>query len=174
MTDVLIAPNENPFTLTSAGADFELLTVVSTTPAAVVLQVVEQGPPGVAGTSAVAKSAQAAEILTVGAPLRVDFLGQLYLADAATPNNSYVVGLAGATTNIGFACPVERTNLETPSWTAIVGAASLTPGATYFLSATPGMLTTTPPSTVGHTVVVIGKALSTTVMELTLSPPIML
>lgn len=45
----------------------------------------------------------------------------------------------------------------------VTGLSGLTPGATYYLSAaTKGLMTTTPPSTVGQYVVKLGKAVSAT------------
>jgi hypothetical protein len=49
----------------------------------------------------------------------------------------------------------------------VTGLSGLTAGATYYLSdATAGLLTTTPPSTLGHYVVRLGIALSTTEFNL--------
>lgn len=48
----------------------------------------------------------------------------------------------------------------------VVGLSGLTPGATYYLSAaTAGLMTTTPPSTLGQYVVRLGKAVSATELD---------
>lgn len=62
----------------------------------------------------------------------------------------------------------------TAEWDAVTGATGgLTPGATYFLSAaTAGRITATAPTNTGEFVVRLGKAISTTAIELTIQPPI--
>jgi len=64
----------------------------------------------------------------------------------------------------------------TDQWDAVAGTTGgLTPGAVYFLDpATPGKLTSTPPSAAGQFVVRVGKALSSTKLNLTLTAPIKL
>lgn len=47
---------------------------------------------------------------------------------------------------------------------ALVGFSGLTPGANYFLSETPGQITTTAPTASGTLVVPVGKALSETTL----------
>lgn len=57
----------------------------------------------------------------------------------------------------------------------LAGMSGLTPGATYYLSAaTSGLMTVTPPSTVGQYVVRLGKALSTTEFEIRVEREILL
>ena len=62
----------------------------------------------------------------------------------------------------------------TVQWDAVTGASGgLTPGSVYYLDpTTSGRLTVTAPSTVGQQVVRIGKALSTTEMDISCEPPI--
>ena len=64
----------------------------------------------------------------------------------------------------------------TGEWDAVTGqTGGLTPGAMYFLDpSTAGMMTTTPPTTVGHLVCKIGEAISTTEFEISISDPILL
>ena len=60
-------------------------------------------------------------------------------------------------------------------WTTVTGSVSLTPGATYYLSAaTPGFMTSTPPSTTGQSVVVVGHALTTQIFDIEIAQPILL
>lgn len=47
----------------------------------------------------------------------------------------------------------------------ITGLTGLTIGANYFLSSTPGTFTTTPPSTAGQTIQMVGYAVSTTTIN---------
>ena len=49
---------------------------------------------------------------------------------------------------------------------------SLTPGATYFLSATAGAVTTTPPTTSGYIVQAVGVAVNTTTINVEFEQPI--
>lgn len=57
----------------------------------------------------------------------------------------------------------------------LAGMSGLTPGATYYLSqTTAGLMTVTPPSTVGQYVVRLGKALSATEFEIRVERPILL
>lgn len=56
----------------------------------------------------------------------------------------------------------------------ITGLSGLTPGATYFLSTTPGEVTATPPSGSGNIVQEIGKAISETELQFMPRPPVTL
>lgn len=66
--------------------------------------------------------------------------------------------------------------LTTAQWDAITGGSGgLVPGLLYFLSpASAGKITTTPPTTPGQLVVVVGRALSPTVMLVAIQTPIQL
>jgi hypothetical protein len=60
-------------------------------------------------------------------------------------------------------------------WSAAIGASSLSPGESYFLSPdVPGMLTAIAPTTVGQFVVFVGVALSSTRFSVEIAPPIAL
>lgn len=73
-----------------------------------------------------------------------------------------------------------RTNgvltLTTAEWDALAGTTGgLTAGASYFLSAaTAGLITSTPPTTTGQYVVLIGKAVSTIALDIKIQEPILL
>jgi hypothetical protein len=64
----------------------------------------------------------------------------------------------------------------TGQWDTVTGeTGGLTAGAVYYLDpSTPGNLTQTAPSTVGQFVVRVGRAISTTEMEISVSQPILL
>jgi len=109
-----------------------------------------------------------------GNPVFVNSSGQLGLSRSTTFNTCKVIGLAAATTSTGFVCPVNAASLTMTDWTSVVGSASLSRGDQYFLGATAGTMTTTAPTAVAATVVYIGKAVSTTTMELNISFPILL
>lgn len=63
--------------------------------------------------------------------------------------------------------------LELSDWTAVIGSTTLSPAGLYFLSVTPGLLTLTPPSMTGQIVQQIGRAVSPTVLEISIQPPIL-
>lgn len=64
--------------------------------------------------------------------------------------------------------------LTTGQWDAVTGdTGGLTPGSRYFLSpTTAGRLTTTVPNTAGQYIVLVGIALSTTVMDIRIDQPL--
>lgn len=63
--------------------------------------------------------------------------------------------------------------LELSDWTDVTGSETLSPAGLYFLSVTPGLLTLTPPSLSGQSVQQIGRAVSPTVLEISITPPIL-
>jgi hypothetical protein len=64
----------------------------------------------------------------------------------------------------------------TTQWDAVAGTTGgLAFGTLYFVDpANPGKITSTVPTTAGQTVTLVGIALSTTELELTIQPPILL
>lgn len=64
--------------------------------------------------------------------------------------------------------------IEKLDWTSVAGTASLTRGAIYYLSNTPGMITTTAPTADGYYVVPVGRAQSETILDIELGQPIRL
>lgn len=90
---------------------------------------------------------------------------RLGLAASAAMPQAECVGLCSIGAGAGFAAEyVTDTSLTLLDWTAATGHAELTAGAAYFLSATPGMVTTTPPSS-GY-LVRVGQAQSATTLDL--------
>lgn len=101
--------------------------------------------------------------IAVGQPVYVVSDGHADIARATSATLSNVAGLvytAATSGNTGAYVP-EGGRVTQADWTAVIGAASLTPGAEYYLSATLGLLTTTPPSTATQIVVKVGRALTT-------------
>ena len=103
--------------------------------------------------------------ITAGAPVVISGMSSL-LANASSHALSTVVGLsvwsAAPTLPMVIATGTEIV-LATATWDAITGqSGGLTPGATYYLAPVAGMLTTTPPSSPGQSVCVVGRALSAT------------
>lgn len=99
-------------------------------------------------------------------------------ADGTNMNKSEVVGLVsdptiltGAVGNIQISGILTAT---TGQWDAVTGGSGgLTVGSVYYLDvATPGHLTVTPPLTLTDWLVRIGRALSTTELEIGIEPPI--
>lgn len=110
-----------------------------------------------------------------GQPIYVSKVnGQAVLADATSLNSADIAGLAIAAAASGFRVSFTRSKLTLVDWTAALGVASLQSGYDYFLSATPGQITTTPPLIPGQCVVFIGTAISTTSMLFAFEPPILL
>jgi hypothetical protein len=117
----------------------------------------------------------AAVNLSAGQPVYVDPIsGQLKLASATVLASSMVAGLIQSVTLATFAASIATTTLTLPDWTAAIGTALLTKGARYFLGVTAGTLSLSAPATPGQSVVSVGIALSTTQLEITPTPPILL
>lgn len=118
-----------------------------------------------------------AAAITVGKPVYVKSNGNVDLARANAASTTDILGLvydasiaAAGTGAIATDGPVTAT---TAQWDAITGdTGGLVPGSTYFLSAaTAGAITKTCPSTAGQFAVRLGKALSATVLDVTVEPP---
>lgn len=98
-----------------------------------------------------------------GAPVYLSAADTVDLADASALSTAKVIGLAYAAASAGGAGTlVSEGIVSVANWTSVIGAASLTAGAEYYLSETTGQLTTTAPTTAGACVVRVGIALSTT------------
>lgn len=116
--------------------------------------------------------------IVIGEPVYSSAADHVDLADGTNVNKSEVVGLvsdvsiaAGVTGNIQTGGILSAT---TGQWDAITGGSGgLTVGSVYYLDvATPGHLTLTPPVTLTDWLVRIGRALSTTELEIGIEPPI--
>lgn len=96
------------------------------------------------------------------------------LADASD-NTKNCVGLVGQAAGAGEPVNFQLSgDFYLDDWTAIVGAASLTPNENYFLSTTAGQLTLTPPSVVGEIVQLVGMAISAKTLRIELQPSVLL
>lgn len=121
-----------------------------------------------------------ASAIVIGAPVYCESAGQVDLAKADASATVQALGLVKDTSITASASGNIQTDgvlaATTVQWDAVAGTTGgLTAGAIYYLSATTaGELTETAPSTVGQFVVRVGIALSTTEMEITFSPPILL
>jgi len=101
-------------------------------------------------------------------------LASVGLARADTVAKGRAAGLAVTSAATGFTCEYQASGrFELADWTAITGAATLTPSATYYLSAAGG-LTTVAPTTVGHMLTEVGQAVEDTVLHLHIKRPVLL
>ncbi len=101
----------------------------------------------------------ASETIAAGAPVNIwNNAGTINVRNAdATTNGKQADGfiLVGATN--GVAVNVYLGGINT-------ACSGLTPGARYWLGTTPGTITTTPPSTTGNLVQIVGKAINATTL----------
>lgn len=96
------------------------------------------------------------------------------LARADTQAKSRVSGIARDTVASGFALEYSADGKLTLSdWTSATGSVALTPNSVYYLSDTGG-ITTTAPTTAGLYLVEIGRAASTTTLDIEIKRPILL
>lgn len=129
-------------------------------------------PPTAIGYDAENKDAAT---LDDGAAVTVHTSGTgVWKADASAAGYE-CVGLVAASTAPTFSADVLTTGeLTLPDWTAATGGATLAPNAPYYLSATPGQITATPPTTAGHRVQQVGVAVSPTTLSIQILQPILL
>lgn len=102
----------------------------------------------------------AGEALTLGNLVSFQSDGKVYKAQAdGTYSEANVLGIAQASVALNATVPILVMGRD-------ANQAALTAGTVYYLSATAGTITATPPSTAGHTVVKVGVATSTTSIDL--------
>lgn len=119
--------------------------------------------------------------MTAGQPVYVIGADQVALAKADAAATARAIGLveageyiaAGASGSIRTDGIIELTTVQ---WDALTGGAGgLSPGAIYYVSnSVAGGLLAAPPVIVGHYVVKVGNAISTTRMEIEIEPPILI
>lgn len=118
--------------------------------------------------------------IVIGAPVYSSAAGS---ADKAQANASGTVEVIGLVRDVSIAAAASG-NIQTDGilvastaqWDAITGGSGgLTYNTVYYLSpTTAGMLTATAPSTAGQYVVRVGRAISTTELEISIAQPIKL
>jgi hypothetical protein len=85
-----------------------------------------------------------------------------------------VIVTAGATLPVSFAT-TGALSLEPDMWDLVTGdSGGLIPDATYYLDASAGRLTTTPPTMLGASLVEVGRAFSSRVMAIATLIPLLL
>lgn len=119
--------------------------------------------------------------LVIGTPVfQTGTADEVDRADADALATARVLGLVAdvsiADTASGNVQTDGRLSATTGQWDAVTGqVGGLTPGARYYVSAaTPGMLTTTPPTADGHVIAPVGTAKSTTEFEISVGTRIVL
>ena len=118
--------------------------------------------------------------IVIGMPVYSADANDVDKAQANAVGTVEVIGLVQdtsiATAASGFIQTDGVLTATTTEWDAVAGTTGgLTAGAIYFLSAaTAGNLTETAPTTAGQFVLRVGKALSTTEMEISISQPVKL
>lgn len=115
-----------------------------------------------------------------GTPVKCIGASQVGEAQADSLANAKVIALTTETIadsgGTGVAQTDGRITLTTGEWDAVTGqVGGLTFGAKYYLDpASPGMMTTTPPSVDGQVLAPLGSAKSTTLFEITIGTRIVL
>ena len=118
--------------------------------------------------------------IVIGAPVYQFAAGSVKKAQANAAGTADLLGLVyDATISNGASgsiCTDGVLSATTGQWDAVAGTTGgLIFGTRYFLSpTTAGLLTSTPPTTVGQLVVFIGTALSTTDLQVSIEPEILL
>jgi len=113
---------------------------------------------------------------SAGQPIYISGADTFKLGQANSLNTSKIIGLLREDIAAGSTGMVQLDGiLELPDWTTVTGNSSLTPGASYYLDPdNAGMLTETPPTASGQYLVYVGKAISTTAINLDIARPIIL
>lgn len=121
-----------------------------------------------------------AAAVVIGTPVYVSAVNTVRKAQANAAGTAGVIGLmATVSTAAAAAGSVQSDGIltaTTAQWDAVAGTTGgLAFGAIYYLDpATAGKITATAPSTTGQYVQPIGRALSTTDLEITIGPSILL
>lgn len=151
-----------------------LETVVEPEISVVELDTGMRGPPGPPGPNTSGFQIVAATTLHTGQPIYVDPSGRAALASAGALGTCGVAGLIGEDTAASFIGTVNTQSLELDDWTLITGSTLLVPGRQYYLGRVTGTLTLMPSDVLGSIVVVIGRAISTTTINLCVFSSILL
>lgn len=109
--------------------------------------------------------------VVIGTPVYSSAAGAVNKASAAAAGTTRVLGFVRDTSiapaGSGYIQLDGILTASTGEWDAVAGTTGgLTAGTRYFLSATAGLITSTPPSASGNYVCEVGLAISTTEMEL--------
>jgi hypothetical protein len=128
----------------------------------------------------VATNGEASTALTAGMVVYASGAGAAKRAQANAASTAGIVGVwmdaSTAASSSGNYAAGGVATATTTQWDAVAGTTGgLAANTLYYLDpATPGKMTSTAPTTVGQLVVIVGRALSTTELELLLELPILL
>lgn len=115
------------------------------------------------------------DTVVAGEPVYIAANGEAAEADASSRFLANVAGLSAAAVTAGNQGTVVTSGrLTLADWSTVTGEVALEPGRDYFLSTTGGMLTTEAPEADNEVVCRVGKAISTTVFEVTISQIVLL
>lgn len=121
-----------------------------------------------------------AAAMVIGSPVYVSAPNAVLLARANASGTTETLGLIREASVAAAAAGAVQTDgiltATTAQWDAVTGqTGGLTSGSVYFLSATTaGRLTVTAPTAVGEFVARVGRAISTTALDISVAPPILL
>jgi len=121
-----------------------------------------------------------ASAIVIGSPVYSDAAGSVDLAQANASGTVEVLGFVKDTSISASASGSIQTDgilaATTGQWDIVTGdTGGLVAGTVYYLDpTTAGKLTATAPTTTSQYVVRVGKAISTTEMEISIEPPILL
>jgi len=123
-----------------------------------------------------AQAATTGEDVVVSELLYLTGSGIANRAQADAIGTSYIVGVCTLGATSGNTCEFLTEGVVSISdWTECIGSVSLSPGTLYFLDpSNPGQMVTVAPTTVTQTVVIVGRAVSAQVLDLTITQPILL
>lgn len=125
-------------------------------------------------------NAEASASLPIGTPVYTSATDAVKRAQANAKTTGKVAGLVNDTSiaaaAIGNVAQSGIVVATTAQWDAVAGTTGgLVPNTYYFLDpATPGRLTSTPPTTTGQVLTLVGLSISATALEVDPAPPILL
>lgn len=111
--------------------------------------------------------------VAIGQPVYIKSTGHLDLASASVAPQVAGVAISDTAATIAAHYITEGKVIRT-DWTPIVGTVSLLAGVTYFLDTAAGRLTAAAPAAAGQYVVRVGRAVSTTTLDVEIELPILL
>lgn len=129
------------------------------------------------GGSASTYTAENKDSITLikGTPVTQDGSGVGFIRASSSVNGSFCVGLVANNTAHLVSGPVQIDGvIELDDWTLIAGSISLIPKASYFLSSTPGKITSDPNSSPGLFLQKIGVSVDSQTLEILLGLTILL
>ncbi|MBW2562199.1 MAG: hypothetical protein JRE40_15275 [Deltaproteobacteria bacterium] len=128
------------------------------------------------GTGIEAQAATTGEDVVVSEILYLDGSGFANRAQANAIGTSHIIGICTLGATSGNTCEFLTEGVVSISdWTECIGSVSLTPGTLYFLDpSNAGQMVTVAPTTIGQTVVIVGRAVSAQILDLTVTQPILL